>query len=156
MCVKKIHQFLSSTKKSTRKKFGSFFLPDGVQYAYSDATRPAAGVQIVTYSSRNSLYDTMGQLGQASLHLYHCCRWLRVALRTHAPTGRVHCSHASYAYFSHRPSLLRQHPFLYKSLFTENSVATQKHRSTSINTKRYNTKYNDQVHHSSWHLVLEY
>jgi len=32
--------------------------------------------------------------------------------------------------------------YIYKSLFTENSVATQKQYRTSINTK-----YNDQVHH---------
>jgi len=35
---------------------------------------------------------------------------------------------------------------IYKSLFTENSVATQKQYSTSIKYKQ-NTKYNDQVHH---------
>ena len=39
---------------------------------------------------------------------------------------------------------------LYKSLFTENSVATEKQSSASLNIQtRYNTKYNDQVHHSS-------
>jgi len=35
---------------------------------------------------------------------------------------------------------------LYKSLFAENSAATQKQYSTSVNTNK-NTKYNDQVHH---------
>jgi len=34
----------------------------------------------------------------------------------------------------------------YKSLFAENSVATQKHGSTTKIQTRYNTKYNNQVH----------
>ena len=41
--------------------------------------------------------------------------------------------------------------FLYKSLFTENSVATQKHSSTNINTNKigYNTKYKSLVQRSN-------
>jgi len=41
--------------------------------------------------------------------------------------------------------------FLYQSLFTENSVATQKHSSTNINTNKigYNTKYKSPVQRSN-------
>ena len=45
-------------------------------------------------------------------------------------------------------------PTIYKSLFTENSVATQKHSSTSINTNKIQYKYNVfKRYHSDKHFA---